>query len=358
MRDIPQLNKKKGTALVLGGGAIKGFYYHLGVLKALEDAGEDITAIVGTSAGAIIGALAAGGISASTLMSSVGAKKLYSPERDIWVQPLTSVTLFKPIYHNYLRQYFSFLQESAKFIASFPRLIGRDIVNEALDRLIGNQTEIIGLFDPSALEKLLNVLLPTQNFAENNIDLYVTASFLDNPHQRAVFNGNYHFEDAENHFLTNIPISRAVRASSAIPGVFEPVKIGDHYYVDGEIKQTLSADIGIRIADRVIISHSYQPLHLNGTGSVREMGWLNVLKQGIYTVFYERINTWRNIYGQQNPGKAIIWIEPDPTDTEFFLAPEFSFRPEVQQLLIEKGMQAAQKALATVTVKPLAPIPQ
>ncbi|MBX3083405.1 MAG: patatin-like phospholipase family protein [Anaerolineae bacterium] len=350
MRDIPQLKKKPGTALVLGGGALKGFYYHLGVLKALEEAGEDITAIVGTSAGAVIGAFAAGGISATTLMGSIGARKLYVPERDIWVESLSMTTLFKPLYHSYLRQYFAFLQESAKFIASLPWMLGKDLINEALDKLIGNQTEIIGLFDPAALERLMDALLPTQDFAENKIDLYVTASFLDNPHLRSVFNGNYHFEDVENRFTTGVPISRAVRASSAIPGVFEPVKIDDQYYVDGEIKQTLSADIGIRLADRVIISHSYQPIHLAGPRSVRDMGWLNIFKQGVYTIFHERIATWRYIYEQQNPGKEIIWIEPDPTDVEFFLAPEFSFRPEAQKLLIEKGMEAAQKALSAAAV--------
>ncbi len=346
MRDIPQLKKKPGTSLVLGSGAIKGFYYHLGVLKALEDAGIDITSVVGTSAGAVVGAFLAAGVSARTLLSSVGAKKLFIPEFNTWVQPLSSATLFRPLYHSYFRQYLVFLVEGVKFVAAIPWMVGKDLVNEAIDKILGSQTEIIGLFDPAALEKLLSSVLPTQDFAENNVDLYVTAANLDNPHLRVVFNGKYHFEDPENVFRTDVPISRAVRASSAIPGVFEPVKIGDAYYVDGEIKQTLSADIGIRLADRVIISHCYQPLHMTGPHSVKDMGWLNIFKQGVYTCFYERITTWRYIYELQNPDKEMLWIEPDPTDVEFFTAPEFSFRPEVQKLLVSKGMEAAQKVLS------------
>ncbi len=50
------LNKCPRVALVLGGGAARGFA-HIGVIKALEQAGIPIDLIVGTSAGSIVGAL-------------------------------------------------------------------------------------------------------------------------------------------------------------------------------------------------------------------------------------------------------------------------------------------------------------
>jgi hypothetical protein len=130
--------------------------------------------------------------------------------------------------------------------------------------------------------------------------------------------------------------------------MFEPVKIKGKYYIDGEVKQTLSADIGVRLADRVIISHTYQPVMLPSGSSVRDMGWVNILKQTLSIIFCERISVWRKIYEQQNPGKEIIWIQPEPDDIDFFLAPEFSFRPEVQKKMIKSGEVAALKALENV----------
>ena len=49
-------------ALALGGGAARGFA-HIGVIKALESQGVSVDIVTGTSAGAVIGALYAGGLS-------------------------------------------------------------------------------------------------------------------------------------------------------------------------------------------------------------------------------------------------------------------------------------------------------
>lgn len=58
------MGKKLGLAL--GGGAARGVA-HIGVLQALTDAGIAIDYIAGTSAGAVVGSLFAGGISADQL---------------------------------------------------------------------------------------------------------------------------------------------------------------------------------------------------------------------------------------------------------------------------------------------------
>jgi NTE family protein len=44
------------VALVLGGGGLRG-YAHIGVLRALEEAGIRPDIVVGTSAGALVGAI-------------------------------------------------------------------------------------------------------------------------------------------------------------------------------------------------------------------------------------------------------------------------------------------------------------
>lgn len=341
MREIRQLQKKPGIALVLSGGATKAFYFHLGVLKALHP--EPISAIVGTSAGSVIGAFIASGISVETLLTTLYQKQVYLPKFDTWIKTLTSTMLFKPKYMGVLGQSVQTGLAGLRFLASLPGLINKDILAEAIDQVLQSQSHTAAFFDSVALEDLFHSVLPSMDFSETDIDLYVTATALDR-HKRAVFNGVYDFEDGDNLFLRDVPMNKAVRASSAIPGMFDPVKIKGNYYVDGEIRQTLSADIGISLSDRVIVSHTYQPLQLPQGQSVAEMGWLNILKQSLSTVFYERIAIWRKIYEQENPDKAIIWIHPDPEDVDFFLAPEFSFRPEIQAKMIECGERAALRA--------------
>ena len=55
-------NKSKKIALVLGGGGLKGFA-HIGVLRALAEAGIEPTIFAGTSIGALIAAAHASGMS-------------------------------------------------------------------------------------------------------------------------------------------------------------------------------------------------------------------------------------------------------------------------------------------------------
>jgi NTE family protein len=43
----------------------------------------------------------------------------------------------------------------------------------------------------------------------------------------------------------HVPISQAVQASSALPGLFPPVEIGEHYYVDGALKKTMHATVAL-----------------------------------------------------------------------------------------------------------------
>jgi predicted acylesterase/phospholipase RssA len=343
-RELPLLHKKPGTALVLSGGATKAFYFHIGVLKALNL--QDISSIVGTSAGAIAAAVIASGVTVDSLIASLHHNSVYIPRFDTVVKTLTSTMLFKPKLNYIAAQGLYTSLASLQFLLSLPFRCKQDIVAEFLDRLILSQRCAPSFFTSSELEQLFRSLLPSNDFRETDLDLYVTATSLDS-HERAVFNGVYDFQDEYNHFMSDIPIHRALRASICIPGMFEPVKIKDKYYIDGEVRQTLSMDIGLALADHVVISHTYRPLYLP-SGSIHDMGWFNITKQALHIALYERIANWRDIYAEQYPDKKVVWIEPEPDDEAFFLAPEFSFRPEIQKQMVECGERAAIKALAAV----------
>ena len=61
-------------ALVLSGGAVRGVA-HIGVIKALEDLGFEISAISGVSAGALVGAFYCAGYTPEDMLKIVKSKQ-------------------------------------------------------------------------------------------------------------------------------------------------------------------------------------------------------------------------------------------------------------------------------------------
>ncbi len=86
-RSLEEVRSARGTAataekhtkiaLVLGGGGLRGFA-HTGVLQALEEAGIEPDIVVGTSAGAVIGAAYASGMSAAQIDQAGQLQRLSS----------------------------------------------------------------------------------------------------------------------------------------------------------------------------------------------------------------------------------------------------------------------------------------
>ena len=147
--------------LALGGGAARGFA-HIGVIQVLEESGIKPQLVVGTSAGSLVAALYATGMSGAELgMLAVG------------------------------------MDESALTDWSFP---GRGVIRgEALARYVREQTG-------------------GRSIEQMKLPLGIVATDLDSG--QAIL------------FQRGDP-GVAVRASSAVPAVFQPVKIGDREYVDG-----------------------------------------------------------------------------------------------------------------------------
>ena len=76
--EVAALDTHRPTvALVLGGGGLRGFA-HIGVLRALEEAGIEPDIVVGTSAGAVVGAAYASGMTSAQMKSVARDVKLSS----------------------------------------------------------------------------------------------------------------------------------------------------------------------------------------------------------------------------------------------------------------------------------------
>lgn len=183
-------------ALALGGGAARGFA-HVGVIKALEARGIFADIIVGTSAGSLVGALYASGMTGIEL----NRVALAMDEASVSDWALPSRGLFKGA-----------------------------ALQDYVNRAVGNRP----------IEKF------QRRFAATATDL--------NSGQLIVFErGN---------------AGQAVRASSAVPGVFEPVRIGAHEYVDGGLVTPVPVRVARRMgADLVIaVDISARPASGDPTG--------------------------------------------------------------------------------------------
>jgi len=201
------------TALVLSGGGVKGLA-HVGVLRVLDSLGVVPDVIVGTSMGSIVGALYASGYSGREL--------------DALVRTLDLERIFQSYD----------LHGPPRLRALSPLVIwekgsgGLDIQNAAVSEAAVNFLLDAGL--------LRGNLQARGDFDSLAIPFRSVATNLANGVAETFDSGD---------------LAQVVRASMAVPVVFEPVEIGGQYYIDGGLSQNVPAqaarDIG---ATRLIIS--------------------------------------------------------------------------------------------------------
>ncbi len=228
----PGSDPSKRTALVLGGGGVLGAAWMVGALCALEEARgvkvADMDVIVGTSAGSVIGALLAAGVTPSQLCAHQ------------YGEPITEGPLA-----GYAWDYESATGGSRP---SMPKLRGPGSL-----KLIGASlrrgfrlppTAVLSAFLPvgtGSLDRvghLIEAITPMGEWSPHG-DLRVVAMDYDDG-RRTVFGT----EQAPSASLAD-----AVMASCAIPGWFEPIMIDGRPYVDGGAWSATSVDV--LVDDRV-----------------------------------------------------------------------------------------------------------
>ncbi len=159
----------------------------------------------------------------------------------------------------------------------------------------------------------------------------------------------------------HVPISRAVQASAALPGLFPPVCIDGRHYVDGALKKTLHATVALDEGmDLLLCLNPLVPFHANPQARQRhripsliEGGLPTVMSQTFRSMIHSRLALGFKHYERAYPQTDIVLIEPDQRDAELFLANTFSYRQRRE--LAEHAYQQTRRTLRA-RMRELAPV--
>jgi NTE family protein len=160
-----------------------------------------------------------------------------------------------------------------------------------------------GLFSIDRFERFVASQLPSNDFRDLENHLLITAADIDG-RGRVVFGRGYR---------DDVPISQAVAASTCVPVLFRPHRIGDRFYVDGEVVRTLSIDLAVEAgADVVIISNVYRP-HVGRAGSASLVydGALAVARQSLNIILNEKEKRGIDLIHKMYPQIQVLVVSPD-----------------------------------------------
>jgi NTE family protein len=330
--------------LCLCGGGITGAVYELGVLTALNRFFVDFDTArfdmyIGTSAGALMVTMMAAGLKPAAI-----AQSIMDPKADEQFMPVARSNIYQvdP-------------REIAKVVRDVTLILGRWAARSVRRRELHVRELSLDLEDalPAGIFSLEHYeAWLTRTFEQRGIpvrftamtrELFITANDLDSGH-RAVF-GEPHLRD--------VSIPRAICASSAIPGFFEPVNINGRDYVDGAVGKVDHLDVVLkRGAELIVIVNPMIPINnhggelpsaLLGVHRMRDKGLLTVFEQArrmnVRTKLYQGLRRYRLQY----PNATILLIEPQENDADMMLANPMNFA--VRRRLLRYGYDSAARLL-------------
>jgi predicted acylesterase/phospholipase RssA len=304
---------KKKIALVCAGGGVTGAVYEIGCLRALEELLDrsvlDLDLYVGVSGGAFVASLLANGVSPQEMYEAVASRA----RRPLGV---STAPLFR-----------LGLGELLKRGARAPRVLsqalwtsltgeGRNVSDLALSLF-----ELLpaGLLDTAGIQQYLADIFRrrggSDSFARLQRELYIVAVDLDTGDAVPFGDGG----------SPRIPVSRAVQASIALPGLYRPVRIDGRDYVDGGVKKTAHINLAIRHgADLVICLNPIVPIRADHAlrsrlgGHLSDRGISYVLDQVLRIALHGRMEYGLERYRNEHPEVDILLLQPTRDDMRMF----------------------------------------
>ncbi|HWQ12493.1 MAG TPA: patatin-like phospholipase family protein [Roseiflexaceae bacterium] len=334
--DVPAQRSK--TALVLAGGGVSGAVYEIGALRALDDllhgfSVTDFDIFVGTSAGALVAACLANGLTPRAMMHH-----LEMPLDGL--APLRMRDLFAldrgGLVGRGLRLPEALLRTLLTVLAARGHMSLLDVIETLALALPG------GLYDSSALDRYLAELLSrpglSNDFRRLACELRIIATDLDTG-ERVVFGERP---------LDAVPISRAVAASAAVPLVYRPLRIGGRDYVDGGVRGNASLDVAIERGAQLIVCVNplvpYDQDHASEQVHIRDLGAPGIANQVFRTFVHAGLHYHLKQIQRRHPEVDVVLIEPARDDIRMFaeMPMKYASRTEVAR----HGFESVARQLA------------
>ncbi|HYM36471.1 MAG TPA: patatin-like phospholipase family protein [Steroidobacteraceae bacterium] len=340
----PALRKRRTRrkfGLALAGGGPLGAFYQIGALHALSECTEglDLTALdvyVGVSSGAIIAASLANGLTTEDMGRAFFAENA----SDEFL--LTPGVVMRPAAGEYITR-----------LLTVPALVGQVITRWARNPFNQSWAEAlsplasaipIGVFDNHAFERYLRRLLSsddrTNDFRKLKQTLRIVATDL-NSGTEVCFGEKG---------LDHIPISEAIRASTALPGLYTPAKIEGRTYVDGALLRTMHASLALEkgcdlvIAVNPLVTFDASQAKRNGRHhDLAAAGLSAVMGQTFRALIQSRMQIGMANYRQRYPHADRLLLEPDRHDEDMFFAN--LFRYSERRRLANHAYQATRRDL-------------
>jgi len=321
----PSRGGKPRIGLALAGGGLEGAVYEIGALRALDDSlvgldlHRDICIYVGVSAGAFIASCLANGLSSKQLVRAI--------VKQAGVQhPFTPEIFFTPAIKELLQRSLMTPRLLAEAMLQYVKNPQDLTLLESMARL--SRALPVGIFDNDPIRAYLDGIFSlegrTNDFRKLGDRLVVVAADLDSG--QAVRFGDRGFD--------HVPISKAVQASTALPGLYPPVLIDDRHYVDGVLLKTLHASVALdAAAELVICINPIVPVDTADAveagvmkrGKLIDRGLPTVLSQTFRTLVYSRLSVGLSSYVPRYPGQQVVLIEPPRADYKMFFTNIFRF---------------------------------
>ena len=161
----------------------------------------------------------------------------------------------------------------------------------------------------------------------------------------------------------DVPISQAVQASAALPGLYPPVELRGRHIVDGALRRTMHASVVLdRDVDLMLGINPLVPFnpaddadtvaqaHRFSDRRIADGGLPGVLSQTLRTMLQSRMQVGLARYAQQYPDIDQLVFEPNAADRELFYTNVFSFsaRRRISQLAYRNTLADLRKRRATL----------
>ncbi|MEX1309766.1 MAG: patatin-like phospholipase family protein [Candidatus Sulfomarinibacteraceae bacterium] len=321
---IESTRSRSKVGLALAGGGPEGSIYEIGAVRALDEALDgidfnDLHIYVGVSAGAFISSCLANNLSTAQMCRAI-------VKHEPGEHPFVPETFLSPAFGEFMR---GGVKVPGLFLEGLWEVIKhpRDRrLHEPLLRLA--RALPVGIFRSDPLRKYLEKIFSkpgrSDDFRKLARRLVVVATDLDSG--RPVRFGEPG--------LDHIPISRAVQASTALPGLYPPVDIDGRHYVDGVLIKTVHASVALDAgADLVLCVNPIVPvdtirsveLGIMRRGRLTDRGLPTVLAQTFRTIIHSRMGAGLSAYATRYTDRDVLVFEPRRDDYTMFFSNVFSF---------------------------------